>query len=183
MPSPTLLDQLFARDPRHLVRFPELPIDEALAEWPALLTAATAPAPPPPRTPATSAPPPSAPAATPPSASQIATLATQLWRARVKLLDPQTTPPGGDAHRSLRHIESSLETLAAMGVCIRDHLQEPYDPGLPINVITFLPTAELARDTVIETIRPSIFWHDRLLQSGEVIVGTPPATSTPNPTP
>jgi hypothetical protein len=29
------------------------------------------------------------------------------------------------------------------------------------------------RDTVIETVRPTVMWKDRLVQLGEVVVGTP----------
>jgi hypothetical protein len=56
---------------------------------------------------------------------------------------------------------------------MNDWVNQPYDTGLPVKVLSFQPTPGLDRDTVIETVRPTVIWKDRLLQSGEVIVGTP----------
>ena len=33
MTIPSFFDQVFARDPRRIVRFPDVPLDQALAEW------------------------------------------------------------------------------------------------------------------------------------------------------
>jgi hypothetical protein len=67
-----------------------------------------------------------------------------------------------------------------MGVVIRDQLNEPYDPGLPVNVLTFQPMPGLTRDTIIEVVRPTIIWQERVLQIGEVVVGTPANSSVPS---
>jgi hypothetical protein len=42
-----------------------------------------------------------------------------------------------------------------------------------LNVATYEPTEGITRETVIETIKPSVYWEDKCIQNGEVIVGTP----------
>lgn len=166
MPA-TFLQQLLARDPRKLARFPDPAIDQALTAWRALSeslseTAAT----PPPE-------PPAAPAAG--LDGPLADLATHVWRARHRLNDQ--SEPADAVRRSGRHIDSAVEAFAQLELTLKDWLNEPYDPGLPVKVLTFQPTPGLARDTVIEAIRPAVLWRGRLLQSGEVVVGTPPDAS------
>jgi len=162
---PGLWAQIFARDPRTLVRFPDLPIDAALAELAEISGM-----------PAT----PQAPAAAPAGAENeqlpqaLSSLATHLWRAKGKLVDPATGEPREESRRIYRHVEAALETFSQLGVTMNDWLNQPYDPGLPVKVLTFQPTPDLTRDTVVEATRPTVMWNDRLLQLAEVIVGIPP---------
>lgn len=195
MPS-TLLQQFLATDPRKLARFPEVPIDRALADWQRLASApAAGPAPSaaaaspavsaPPASTAVAAQPPSPAPATAPAAAApevapssefgpaFAELATHVWRARNRL----GSAPPEVARRSLRHLEAAIETLRQLEVTSKDWLNEPYDPGLPLKVISFQPTAGLVRDTIIEVVRPAVFWQNRLMQSGEVVVGRSPEES------
>ncbi|HXC02937.1 MAG TPA: hypothetical protein VNU49_09840 [Opitutaceae bacterium] len=165
MTTPSFFDLVSARDPRRIVRFPEAPLDQALAEWEKIQST---PAP---------APPAAAPA---PALDQIAAIATHVWRAKNKLIDPESGQPREETKRTYRHIESTLDALAQMGVVIRDQLNEPYDPGLPVNVLTFQPMSGLSRDTIVEVLRPTIIWRERVLQVGEVIVGTPESSSVPS---
>jgi hypothetical protein len=159
MTTPSFFDLVFARDPRRIVRFPEAPLDQALAEWEKIQSAPAAPAPV---------------AETPaPAMDQIAAIATHVWRAKKKLIDPGSGQPHEETKRTYRHIESTLDALAQMGVVISDQLNEPYDPGLPVNVLTFQPMPGLSRDTIVDVVRPTIIWRERVLQVGEVVVGTP----------
>jgi hypothetical protein len=167
MTTPSFFDLVFARDPRRIVRFPEAPLDQAFVELEKIESAPT-PAP--------------APAADSPALAldQIAAIATHVWRAKNKLIDPESGQPREETKRTYRHIESTLDALAQMGVAIRDQLNEPYDPGLPVNVLTFQPMPGLSRDTIVEVLRPTIIWQERVLQVGEVIVGTPETPSVPS---
>jgi len=161
MTTPSFFDLVFARDPRRIVRFPEAPLDQALADW-EKIQSAPAPAPV---------------ADTPaPAMDQIAAIATHVWRAKNKLIDPESGQPREETKRTYRHIESTLDALAQMGVVISDQLNEPYDPGLPVNVLTFQPMPGLSRDTIVDVVRPTIIWRERVLQVGEVVVGTPENT-------
>lgn len=203
----SLLAQFTARDPRKMVRFPDLPLDQALgalqqleasikelkAAPPAAAPAAAVPSlgnmPPvvPAETAASeekneSAPPP-VPVATPVAMEDLdllggylAGLATQVWRARNRIIDPETGEPREEMRRIHRHVEAAFEAFAQMGVVIKDWIQQPYDAGLPVKVLTFQPASDVQRDTVLEAVRPTVIWKDRLLQMGEVIVAIPEST-------
>jgi len=175
----SLLAQIFARDPRKEVRFPDVPLDQALAVLTQLeatlneLKAAPPPALPPDVT--MEAMPPVVPVPDELAAmdGSLAGLATQVWRARNRIIDPETGEPREEMRRIHRHIEAAVETFTEMGLTLKDWVNQPYDPGLPLKVLTFQPTPGIERDTVLEAVRPTVIWKDRLLQLGEVIVGIP----------
>jgi len=201
-----------ARDPRKVVRFPDVPLDQALVSLQQLQDAIQellgAPMPPPSPEPASigsmppvvpvpavieETPPPAEPAPlsepkpepvpTATAASEsldavsglLAGLATQVWRARNRIIDPETGEPREEMKKIHRHVDGAFETLAQMGLTINDWVKQPYDAGLPVKVLTFQPTSDVQRDTVLEAVRPSVIWKERLLQMGEVIVGIPPS--------
>ena len=100
-------------------------------------------------------------------------LATQVWRAMGKTVDPATGEPREEMRRVHRHIEGALDVLKQMDLTINDWVNQPYDAGLPVKVLTFQPAPGIERDTIIETVRPTVMWKNRLVQLGEVVVGTP----------
>jgi len=197
----SLLAQIFARDPRKEVRFPDVPLDQALVALQQLETALRELKAAPPAA-ASSAPaalgsmppvvvpePEPVPAAPVPAAAPatdlaelgglLAGLATQVWRARNRIIDPDTGEPREEMRRVHRHIEGAFEALGLMGLTLKDWLNQPYDPGLPVKVLTFQPTPGVTRDTVLEAVRPTVIWKDQIVQMGEVIVSIPP--TIPNP--
>jgi hypothetical protein len=198
MSHPGFLAQLFAREPRKLARFPDLPLDAALAELAQPGAVASGRSNPPlPSSSASNSPLPLAPAGPivqggssaplPPTAvdtapidpaesmgPSLSALATQVWRTKVKMVDGATGEPREDMRRVYRHVEGALENLSQMGVTMNDWINEAYDPGLPVKVLTFQPMPGVTRDTVVEAIRPTVIWKDKILQLGEVIVGIPP---------
>ena len=166
----TLLEQILARDPRRQVRFPDLPVDEALTALRRLqetLHAEQKPAA------APEAPPRPEAVGSDELSPALGGLATQVWRAFGKTVDPATGQPREEMRRVHRHIEGALDMLKQMGLTMNDWVNQPYDAGLPVKVVSFQPTPGLERDTVIEAVRPTVIWKDRLLQLGEVVVGTP----------
>jgi hypothetical protein len=181
----SLLAQIMARDPRKEVRFPDVPLDRALVALQQLeetLQELKSAPPPPPPEPLESMPP-VVPVAAPAVSEDLealsgslAGLATQVWRARSRIIDPETGEPREEMRRIHRHIEGAFEAFSQMGLTINDWLNQPYDAGLPVKVLTFQPTPDIQRDTVLEAVRPTVIWKDRLLQMGEVIVGIPPST-------
>jgi hypothetical protein len=178
----SLLAQIFARDPRKEVRFPDVPLDQALAVLQQMEKALQElkAAPPPASHPvaALEAMPPVVPAPAEAEGLEamggsLAGLATQVWRARNRIIDPETGEPREEMRRIHRHIEGAFEAFSQMGLTINDWVKQPYDAGLPVKVLTFQPTPDLLRDTVLEAVRPTVTWKDQLLQMGEVIVGIP----------
>ncbi|MEU6035495.1 hypothetical protein ABZ801_08785 [Actinomadura sp. NPDC047616] len=108
-----------------------------------------------------------------------ADVATSIWRLRGKLAESPVEPP----RAVVRHLESAWDALAEAGVQVQDHLNAPFDSGLALTVVAFQPTPGLSREQVVETVRPSVYLHDRVVQRGEVIVGTPVPSDQPTPGP
>lgn len=184
MKDPGMLQLLMATDPKQLARLPDAPMDKALTDLQQLkrTRAATDT----PKAPAPATPPAGEAEANTGGEAQpameevlggpMADLVTHVWRAQSKMLDPESGEPREETRRIYRHIEGAMDTFRQMGLRINDWLNQPYDAGLPVKVISFQPTPDLVRDTVIEAVRPAVFWQDRLLQVGEVVVGIPQNT-------
>jgi hypothetical protein len=115
----------------------------------------------------------------------LAAVATGLWRMRGKIVEPETGRPAADMRVLYRHLESTWDALTSIGVEIQAHDNAEADPGLSLSVVAYQPTHGLDRERIIETIRPTVYLDGRLIQQGEVIVGTPAdelaATSDPDP--
>jgi hypothetical protein len=108
----------------------------------------------------------------------LVSIATNAWRAKIKMLDATTGEVREEMKRVDRHIEAIYRILSEVGIVIRDHTKDAYDEGQPMKVVASKPTPGLEKDRVSETLLPSVFWNNRLVQNGEIVIATP-ATSTP----
>jgi hypothetical protein len=99
-------------------------------------------------------------------------LGTELWRLKMKMVD-QSGEPLEEMKRAYRHLKSALDLLADAGFEISDHIGKRYDQGMLLDVIAFQPASGIESDTIIEAIKPSIYYCGKPIQSGEVIVATP----------
>ena len=102
-----------------------------------------------------------------------ASIATNAWRAQNKMVDSDTGEAKEEMKRVYRHIEGIIESLTQSGIQIIDPVGRAYDSGMALNVVSFEPTSGLTSEEIKETIKPSVALHGRLIQMGEVIVGTP----------
>lgn len=103
----------------------------------------------------------------------LADLATELWRVKQKMTDEQTGETKAEMRRPYRHVSSALDVLSEAGLEIQNHTGQVYKSGLALETLAFQPTPHVARETIIETIRPSIYFQNTQIQQGQVIVGTP----------
>ena len=102
----------------------------------------------------------------------LAAIATNAWRAKIKMIDTETGEPLEEMRRAYRFVENIFTALGDAGVLILDQTGKAYDSGMQLKVLNFESTPGLSREEIIQTIRPSVVWQERLLQMGEVIVGT-----------
>lgn len=102
----------------------------------------------------------------------LANLATSLWRARKRILGDKGDVPT-DLKKILRPIDSAVDSLEKLGIRFVDHSGELYDPGMALKVISCQPRANISRPTIAETLKPSVFHLDKLIQQGDVIVNEP----------
>lgn len=108
----------------------------------------------------------------------LVSIATNAWRAKIKMVDTTTGEVREEMKRVDRHIEAIYRSLADVGVVIRDHTGEAYDEGQPMKVVASKPTPGLDKKRVSETLLPSIFWNNRLVQNGEIEIATPASQNT-----
>ena len=100
-------------------------------------------------------------------------VATNAWRAKNKMVDADTGEAKHEMRRVFRHIEGIFNAFEELGIRTIDPTGRVYDSGMALKVISFEQTPGLSREEITETIKPSIAWQGRLLQTGEVIVGQP----------
>lgn len=105
----------------------------------------------------------------------LARVATGLWRLRQRMVDPSSGQPRDEMRRTYRHLESLWDALAEFGVAIQDHGGEAFDAGMALIVLSYERDLAVSRETVKETVKPTVYLRDRCIQRGEVIVGSPDA--------
>jgi hypothetical protein len=103
----------------------------------------------------------------------IADVATNAWRAKTKMMDKNSGEVREEMRRVYRHIEAMFESFQEMGLEIKDHTGELFDYGLPLKVVTTQPTKGIRQERVIETLKPTIYWQEQIIQLGEVVIATP----------
>jgi hypothetical protein len=103
----------------------------------------------------------------------MADLATNLWRVSKRL----TGEENGDAARgrrmASRHAKAAQESLAEAGIKVQDHDGTRFHPGLSLDVIAYEARPGTVSETVVETVRPSVYRAGRCIQTGQVIVAQP----------
>lgn len=108
--------------------------------------------------------------------SLVADIATGIWRTRSKLSAVDIDSLPAEVIKAHRHIGFMWDALSSAKIEVQDHTNEKYVAGLALKVIAFQPSPSVHVEIITETIKPSIFYNDRLIQMGEVIVETPEKT-------
>ena len=104
----------------------------------------------------------------------LADVGTGLWRLRQKMVQPGSDKPLEEMRRAYRHLESTWDALTQAGVEIHDHTGETVPEGgiYALKTIAFQPTPGVSHEKVVETIKPTIYYKDQMIQMGEVIIAT-----------
>lgn len=95
------------------------------------------------------------------------------WRLCQRMFDPDTGEARDEFRQMARHVAIIRDRLSELGLQIQDHTGKPYDSGQSLEVLAFQPTDGIPSETVIETIRPSLYLREQRILKGQVIVGTP----------
>ena len=103
----------------------------------------------------------------------IAAVATALWRARMKLEAESKVELPSELRHLPRHIQAAWDALAAGHIEVQDPKGQRYVPGMAVNPITFQPMEGIGTEIIHETLKPSVFYKDILIQRADVIVARP----------
>ena len=105
--------------------------------------------------------------------------ATGLWRTRHKLTE--LAAGSRQARQASRHLSDTEAALAEVGLEIQDHDGTPYHSGLSVEVLVVVDDANVSAETIVETVRPSIYFNEHRIQLGQVVVGRPVRTEQEDP--
>jgi hypothetical protein len=109
-----------------------------------------------------------------------ADVGTLVWRIKQRL--STTSELSKPLQKLSRDVERTWDALTQGGIEIKDHTGGDYEGGMALRVIASEPVAGLTRRQIIETLKPTIYYKDRIIQMGEVIVGVPEEAKTSKPT-
>jgi hypothetical protein len=106
----------------------------------------------------------------------LAEAATNLWRAQQKLA--QLGSGSTQSRQASRYLRSCAEALTDAGLVVQDHDGDPFHAGRSVEVLVYQDDPTVSAETIVETVRPSVYYRDRRIQMGQVIVGCPPVNSS-----
>ncbi|MCX4094124.1 hypothetical protein [Nocardia sp. alder85J] len=101
----------------------------------------------------------------------LAEAATNLWRAERKL---RSADQSNAVRQAGRYLARCRTALAEAALEIQDYDGERFHPGRDLDVLDYQEDREVAAETVISTVRPTVYFRDKHIQRGQVIVGYPP---------
>lgn len=106
---------------------------------------------------------------------KIVAIGTKVWRLRNEILKQADGPQAAGLRYATTYLHALWEQLTDAGIEIRDHTGEavPRTGVYMLKVVAHQPMDGLGRQRVIETLKPTIYFNEQVLQVGEVIVGTP----------
>ncbi len=105
-------------------------------------------------------------------------VANQVWRIASAIIDTDSRETKSElSAQEIKKVGNSLEsikeTLGGLGIKVIDRLGEPFNAGLPEQVVTEETQEGISREQIIRTIRPTIMWHQTMVQRGEIDVAVP----------
>lgn len=100
-------------------------------------------------------------------------IATNAWKGRLRLAKWPSDELHTERKRLERNFEAILLRLESFGVRVKDHTGEAYDYGQALKVVAAQPQDGIKREIVTETIRPTVYWGEHIIQRGEVVIATP----------
>jgi len=109
-----------------------------------------------------------------------ADVGTLVWRIQQRLAATDELPK--PLQKLSRDVERTWDALTQGGIEIKDHTGGDYEGGMALRVVASQPVTGLTRRQIIETLKPTIYYKDKIIQMGEVIVGVPEETRASTPT-
>ncbi len=110
--------------------------------------------------------------------SQIASAATALWRLRKKLQEAENAVLPKELRHLPRHVMAAWDAMESCDIRVQDHTNQGYDPGMAVSVLTFQPEKGAFKPRILETLRPTVFFENTIIQRADVIVAVPERESS-----
>lgn len=109
------------------------------------------------------------------SDAQIIIIGTKVWRLRNEIIKQADGPQTTSLRYATTYLNALWEQLSDTGIEIRDHTGEavPRTGVYMLKIVAHQPMDGIRHQRVIETLKPTIYFNEKILQIGEVVVGTP----------
>lgn len=104
----------------------------------------------------------------------VAAAATSLWRAQYHASQGDRS---WQARQTDHHLTAARDALQEAGVTIQDHDGDRFHRGMSLDVVAVQDDPDVGTEVVVQTVRPSVYLHDRRIQTGQVVVARPPRES------
>lgn len=105
------------------------------------------------------------------NANQAWRLSTVVINSESKEIKEQLTPQ--EIKKMAATIVSLMETLTGLGIKIHDRVGEPFNAGLPEEIVTEEPRDDIKVELIIKTIKPTIMWNQTMVQRGAINIAFP----------
>ena len=104
----------------------------------------------------------------------LADIVTELWRTRRKIDDAGGEREVPRAQRQAnRHLRTVWDRFTESGVTVEEFDGRRFDLGMDVSVLAYQDSPDAFEETVLETIRPSVYRGGRRIQTGQVLVAMP----------
>ncbi len=105
-------------------------------------------------------------------------IAGQGWRLKNAVTDSESGELKAElSAQDMRRIANALEAIyqvfEELGIRVIDRCKQDFHAGLPDQVVTEEPRAGISKEQIIRTIRPTIMWHQTMVQRGEIDIAVP----------
>jgi hypothetical protein len=105
-------------------------------------------------------------------------ISSQAWRLKTAVNDPESgemkTELSAQEMRKVANASEAInQAIEELGIRVIDRCNQDFHPGLPDQVVTEEPRAGISKEQIIRTIRPTIMWHQTMVQRGEIDIAVP----------
>jgi hypothetical protein len=105
--------------------------------------------------------------------SVMADVVTNLWRTTRKIGTGEESDVPRPQRQAARHLRAVWDRLSEAGIEVQDHDGLSFDPGLSLDVVAYEIHPGIVKETVLQTVQPSVYRAGRCIQVGQVIVAKP----------
>jgi hypothetical protein len=103
---------------------------------------------------------------------------TYIWRIHDRINDrlndePKESLSVDEIKKIYKYTEQISDCFKSIGFEIKDRVGEPFNYGLPEKVVATKPQLGINHEMVIETLLPTVYFRDKTIQQGEIIIATP----------
>ncbi len=102
----------------------------------------------------------------------ITSFCIEMWRLEKRLKRLQNEEPKIDLSSFFDQMQRIKDMFYREGIVVKDYVEEGYKEGISLKVLSFEddPSLPAGVARIVETVRPTIFYNDKVISHGEVVV-------------